>query len=169
MRNKSIILSLIITAAVASAVSAQQTVPQVREPKAAVLNGTWITTVTPPAEAGLPSFKLIFTFNADRNLIATGTAGEFPALGNPCQGTWKGTGDNEFVVTYVCLDFDGSLQNTGMDKLRGRLVIDEEKGTLRGTLGLTNFDPDGHEVFSACCASVDGVRLEAESFSEADY
>jgi len=169
MRKQSIILCIFITAAVAATASAQQTVPQLREPKAAALNGTWITTVTPPAEAGLPSFKLIFTFNADRNLIATGTAGELPALGNPCQGTWKSTGDNEFTVTYVCLDFDGSLQNTGMDKLRGRLVIDDEKGTISGTLGLTNFDPDGHEVFSACCASVAGVRLEAESFSEADY
>ena len=169
MRTRTIILAIIVMLAAASSVFAQDARGEIKEPITALLSGTWITTVTPPAEAELPSFKLIFTFNADHNLIATGTAGELPALGNPCQGTWKSSGDDAIVVTYVCLDFDGSLQNTGMDKLRGRFTIDSETRTLTGKIGLTNYDPAGNEVFSACCAAVDGARLQAETFSESEY
>lgn len=159
MRIKSILFLLVLTLAATPSVFAQ-----VKEPL--LLTGTWVTTVTPPAEAGVPAFKLIFTFSADHNLIATGTAGEYPALGNPCQGTWKPAGAGEISITYVCLDFDASLQNTGMDKLRGRLTVDHQTGTLSGRIALTNYDPAGHEVFSACCAAVDGARLEVETLAD---
>ena len=33
--------------------------------------GTWLTTVTPPAEAGVPPFTLIITLHADGNLLAS--------------------------------------------------------------------------------------------------
>jgi len=75
--------------------------------------GTWLTTVTPPAEAGAPPFTLLLTLHADGNLLASGTAGEFPALGNPCHGTWVAKG-NEIQASYVCLDFDDGSGQTSV-------------------------------------------------------
>ena len=123
--------------------------------------GTWLTTVTPPAEAGVPPFTLIITLLGDGNLLATGTSGEFPALGNPCHGTWTGNA-GAIEASYVCLDFDGSLQQTGMDRLRATFKLDDKKG-LVGQIGLTNYDILGQMVFDACCADVAGQRIEIDS------
>jgi hypothetical protein len=123
--------------------------------------GTWLTTVTPPAEAGAPPFTLIITLHADGNLLATGTAGEFPALGNPCHGTWAGSATG-IEASYVCLDFDGSLQQTGMDRLRATFKLDEKR-QLVGQIGLTNYDMLGQIVFDACCADVAGQRVEVDT------
>ena len=162
MRITNLILTAVLTVAAASAAFGQTTV----EANAKAPTGTWLTTVTPPAEAGVPAFKLNFTFLSDRNLLASGTGGEFPALGNPCQGTWVKTGSDEITVTYICFDYDANLQYTGYDKLRGRLTFDSEQGLLTGRIGLTNYDTEGKEVFSACCADVDGTRLEVERLED---
>jgi hypothetical protein len=126
------------------------------------LTGAWTTTATPPAESGVPAFKLLFTFTADGNLLATGTGGESPALGNPCHGVWTKTGEHSFAVTYLCLDFDSSLQFTGTDKIRGALTIDKKTGKLRGQLDLTHFDTDDNLIFNACCAGLQGSSVEVE-------
>ena len=123
--------------------------------------GTWLTTVTPPAEAGVPPFTLLLTLHADGNLIASGTSGEFPALGNPCHGTWSGGGTG-IRAEYVCLDFDGSLQQTGMDRLTAMFSLDDKR-QLTGKIGLTNYDVLGQVVFDACCASVAGQRIEVDT------
>ena len=128
---------------------------------AAPLTGTWITTVTPPADAGVPPFKLIFTFNDDGTLLATGTGGIAPALGNPCHGGWKADG-GAIALTYYCLDFDSGLQYTGMDKIRGSVTLDPAQRRLEGDLDLTNYDVNGNVVFSACCATVTGSRVQVE-------
>lgn len=123
--------------------------------------GTWLTTVTPPAEAGVPPFTLLLTLSADGNLLASGTSGQFPALGNPCHGSWSGSGGLTIRATYVCLDFDGSLQQTGMDRLTATFNLDEKR-QLAGKIGLTNYDVLGQEVFDACCATVAGQRIEID-------
>ncbi len=129
------------------------------------LPGTWLTTVTPPPESGVPPFTLLFTFTSDHNLLATGTAGDFPALGNPCHGSWSlGSTDGEYALTYLCLDFDGNLQFTGMDRIVARLTV--EGSDVSGRLRLTNYDPTGAETFSACCAGLTGSKLEVESLDE---
>ena len=162
MLAKRFIWILMTTAALAAVAFAQSGSSDVKAEKPPVLTGTWVTTVTPPADSGAPAFKLIFTFTDDGNLIATGTGGEFPALGNPCQGVWAGAGRNGFRVTYLCLDFDSSLQPTGMDKIRGSLTLDTAQGSLAGRLDLTNYDLNGNETFTACCAAVTGTRLQLE-------
>jgi hypothetical protein len=151
--NRWISLIIVFLATTATAFAAQP-----------ALTGTWLTTVTPPAESGVPPFQLVFTFGADGTLLATGTSGELPALGNPCHGVWDLAGPARARVTYVCFDFDGSLQNTGRDKIRGS--FDLTTSTLRGRLDLTNFDPQGNQVFSACCATVEGTRLEVEELQD---
>lgn len=158
-------IQAVVVAAVLAVAVLAQTGPDEAKPKekkAPTLTGTWVSTVTPPPESGVPAFKLIFTFGEDGNLIATGTGGQLPALGNPCQGVWAKAAGGGFRVTYLCLDFDQSLQPTGMDKIRGSLVLDESRGQFSGRLDLTNYDPLGNETFSACCAAVEGRRLELE-------
>src|SRR5436305_6007378 len=122
--------------------------------------GTWLTTVTPPAEAGVPPFTLLLTLDADGNLLASGTSGEFPALGNPCHGSWSGNATG-IRASYVCLDFDGTLQQTGMDRLTAAFNLDAKRG-LGGKIGLANFDVLGQLVFDACCAAVEGQRIEVD-------
>lgn len=153
---------LIITTALTVAAVAQSNSDEAKVKKPQTLTGTWVSTVTPPPDAGVPPFKLIFTFTEDGNLIATGTGGQSPALGNPCQGVWAKTNKGEIRLTYLCLDFDSSLQPTGMDKIRGSLSLDDTQNQLTGRLDLTNFDLDGNETFSACCATVEGKRLQLE-------
>ena len=159
--NRKIGLSLAIISLITAAALAQPATTA-----AQTLTGTWVTTVTPPVESGVPAFKLIFTFNADGNLLATGTGGEFPALGNPCHGVWdRGARANQYDATYVCFDYDGALQFVGNDKLRARFVLDD-KQRLTGRIDLTNFDPDGNLVFNACCADVAGSKLELDRLVE---
>lgn len=122
--------------------------------------GTWLTTVTPPAEAGVPPFTLLLTLHADGNLLASGTSGEFPALGNPCHGSWSGNATG-IRASYVCLDFDGTLQQTGMDRLTAAFNLDAKRG-LVGKIGLASFDVLGQLVFDACCAAVEGQRIEVD-------
>jgi hypothetical protein len=122
--------------------------------------GTWLTTVTPPAEAGVPPFTLLLTLHADGNLLASGTSGEFPALGNPCHGSWSGSAAG-VRASYVCLDFDGSLQQTGMDRLNAMFNLDEKRG-LTGKIGLANYDVLGQLVFDACCATIAGQKIEVD-------
>ena len=151
MINRSRILYLLFSLVVAAGAFA-----------APSLTGTWITTVTPPPDAGVPAFKLIFTFNEDGTLIATGNGGGLaPALGNPCQGGWRADA-NGIAITYYCLDFDSGLQYTGMDKIRGSVTIDASQRKLEGDLDLTNYDVNGDEVFSACCATVAGAKVPIE-------
>ena len=160
--KRKIVIVLLVTFVIATAAFAAT--PNGQKPEKGLV-GTWVTTVAPPPEAEVPPFKLIFSFLADHNLIATGAGGEFPALGNPCLGTWAKSGETEYTITYVCLDFDAKLQLTGMDKLTGRVTPDDS-GSLNGSIALTNFDADGQEVFTACCANVGGERLEVESFAK---
>ena len=122
--------------------------------------GTWLTTVTPPAEAGVPPFTLLLTLDADGNLLASGTSGELPALGNPCHGSWSGNATG-IRASYVCLDFDGTLQQSGMDRLTAAFNLDAKRG-LVGKIGLANFDVLGQLVFDACCAAVEGQRIEVD-------
>jgi len=134
----------------------------VKQEKAQDLTGAWKTTITPPPESGAPPFKLLFTFTEDGNLLATGTAGDFPALGNPCHGVWTKTGERTFALTYLCLDFDSSLQFTGSDKIRGTVTINRTTGQLSGRLDLTHFDTSDNLIFNGCCAAVKGTRLQIE-------
>ncbi|HEV2718996.1 MAG TPA: hypothetical protein VG323_03180 [Thermoanaerobaculia bacterium] len=122
--------------------------------------GTWLTTVTPPAEAGVPPFTLLLTLHGDGTLLASGTSGDFPALGNPCHGSWSGSGAS-VQAAYICLDFDGSLQQTGMDRPAAVFNLDEKR-QLAGKIGLTNYDVLGQRVFDACCATVAGQRIEID-------
>lgn len=161
MNVKRALIAICITLFAAAAVFAQ-TPDTDSLSTAARFTGTWMTTITPPPEAGAPPFRLLMTFFIDRNLIATGVGGELPALGNPCQGKWAKRGEATVDVTYICFDFDASLHTTGMDKLSGDLAVDPSTGVLTGSIALTNYDPEGHEIFSACCASIEGTRVEVE-------
>jgi hypothetical protein len=163
MKSK-IVVVLLVTFVTAAAAFAATPINGQKPERGLV--GTWVTTVAPPPEAEAPPFKLILSFLSDHNLIATGAGGEFPALGNPCLGTWARNNDNEYTITYVCLDFDANLQLTGMDKLTGKVTPNDIGGTLSGSIALTNFDAGGQEVFSACCANVGGERLEVEDFAK---
>ncbi|OLE54709.1 MAG: hypothetical protein AUG51_07070 [Acidobacteria bacterium 13_1_20CM_3_53_8] len=156
------ILWIVIATALLAGISLAQSGTDVKQKKSPDLTGTWTTTITPPSESGAPPFKLLFTFTGDGNLLATGTAGDFPALGNPCHGVWTRTGDHTFALTYLCLDFDSSLQFTGSDKIRGTLNIDNATGQLSGRLDLTHFDTNNNLIFNGCCATAQGTRLQIE-------
>src|ERR1051326_3871610 len=95
--------------------------------------GTWLTTVTPPAEAGVPPFTLLLALHADGTPHSRRPSGESPAMGTPCLGAWSGSA-NAIEAAYICLDFDGSLQQTGMDRLRATFKLDEKR-QLAGQIG----------------------------------
>ena len=166
------LLFITIGGALLAGIAFAQARLEVRSEKGPRLTGGWTTTATPPPESGAPSFKLLFTFTGDGNLLATGTGGDSPALGNPCHGVWTktrgssiGGQDREasvFAVTYVCLDFDSTLQFTGSDKIRGTVTINPNTGQLSGQLDLTHFDSSDNLIFSACCASLQGSRIQVE-------
>ena len=153
---------IMAAAALLVGVALAQTGADVKQEKSQNLTGAWKTTITPPPESGAPPFKLLVTFNEDGNLLATGTAGDFPALGNPCHGVWAKTGDRTFALTYLCLDFDSTLQSTGSDKIRGTLTINRTTGQLSGRLDLTHFDTSDNLIFNGCCATLKGTRLQVE-------
>jgi hypothetical protein len=154
------LMAMIILAAISLAQSGMEV--GIKQKKSQELTGTWATTVTPPPESGASSFKLNFTFTEDGNLLAAGTGGDFPALGNPCQGSWARTSKGEYALTYLCFDFDGGLQFTGTDKIRGAITIDRTTGQLSGRLDLTHFDTNGNLDFNGCCATVQGARVQIE-------
>jgi hypothetical protein len=153
---------VMIAAVLLAGIALAQTGADVKQEKSQDLTGAWKTAITPPPESGVPPFKLLFTFTEDGNLLATGTAGDFPALGNPCHGVWTRTGDRTFALTYLCFDSDASLQFTGTDKIRGTVTINRTTGQLSGRLDLTHFDTSDNLIFNSCCATVKGSRLQIE-------
>ena len=49
-----------------------------------------------------------------------------------------------------------------MDRLRATFKLDEKR-QLVGQIGLTNYDVLGQIVFDACCAGVEGERIEIDT------
>ena len=49
-----------------------------------------------------------------------------------------------------------------MDRLRATFKLDEKR-QLVGQIGLTNYDVLGQIVFDACCAGVEGQRIEVDT------
>jgi hypothetical protein len=123
------------------------------------LAGTWLTKITPPPE-GPPAFAGIFSFASGGSLVATQAGGEFPALGNPQLGLWSRAagGKGQFTITYYGQDFDDQFQLTDTYRVRGTVKLDSAGNSFSGQVDITVYDLDGNEVFSDCCAMIEGTR-----------
>lgn len=131
--------------------------------------GAWATRVTPPADSGEPSFPGCFTFTSDGNLIATQAGGAFPALGNPQLGLWEKTGSRQFTFTYFLQEFDDHLQLVDTAEVHALITLGPNGDQFTGSLDFSVFDLDGNLLFSGCCATIEGKRLELKAPNLNDY
>ena len=126
------------------------------------LVGTWATRITPPPASGVPAFPGFFTFTADGNLVATQSGGEFPALGNPQIGLWEYAGGTQFTITYFLQDFDAQFQQVASEEEHATVTVNAAGDQFTGVVDINVYDLDGHLLFSDCCATFEGKRLNAK-------
>jgi hypothetical protein len=132
-------------------------------PKKTLLVGSWATKITPPAASGVPAFPGFFTFDSDGNLVATQSGGEFPALGNPQIGLWEYGGGTQFTITYFVQDFDDHFQQVGSEEEHATVTVDGSGDHFTGIVDINVFDLDGNLLFSDCCATFEGRRLNVRA------
>lgn len=127
------------------------------------IGGTWATKVTPPPDSGEAAFPGCYTFTSDGNLIATQAGGAVPALGNPQLGLWEKTGSRQFTFTYFLQEFDDHFQLVDSVEVHALVTLGPNGDQFTGSLDFSVFDLDGTLLFSGCCATIEGKRLELKA------
>lgn len=135
-------------------------------PTPKTLVGSWVETVTFPAEVGRPPIESLVTFNAEGTMTcsdqgAVTTAGEMPAVFTSCHGVWRHLQGHTFAYTSLELISDLSGNPVGHLKVRGVYSVassgTEYTGVSLAEITLT----DGTVVFSSEVANA-GKRIELE-------
>lgn len=161
MNAKKLLLTLVVTALMATMVCAQLSENSV-SPKAKKLKdpmGAWTTVITPPDG---PQFSSIMSFFADGNLVETANGGNPPALGNPGLGIWAKKGDREFAWTFLTYDYDANLQFIDTAKVQADISLSNSGDEFSARVQVTVLSPDGSVIFSGDGGTVQGTRVKLE-------
>lgn len=129
------------------------------------LVGSWVETVTFPAEVGRPPLKSLVTFHPDGTMTcsdqgAVTTTGEMPGVFTSCHGVWRHLKGRTFAYTSIELISDLSGNPIGQLKVRGVYSVpsgNEYEGVSLAEIILE----DGTVVFSSDVANA-GKRIELE-------
>jgi hypothetical protein len=115
------------------------------------LVGSWLETVTFPAETGRPPVKSLVSFHADGTMVASDQGGvtlEPPSVFSSGHGVWtplkKRT--SAYSVLYMISDLNGNL--VGYLKVRGVFTVSQSGNEYNGTSFAQVLDTDGNILFS---------------------
>ena len=137
---------------------------QAPNPKGLV--GSWVETVTFPAEVGRPPLESLSTFHADGTMTcsdqgAVTTVGEMPGVFTSCHGVWRHLHDRTFAYTSMELISDLSGNLVGHLKVRGVYGVAPSGTEYDGVSFAEIILADGTVVFSSEVANA-GKRIELE-------
>ena len=129
------------------------------------LVGSWLETVTFPAESGRPPLKSLSSFHdggtmncSDQGAVTTT---EPPTVFTSCHGAWTHLSKRTFAYTAFELMSDLSGNLVGYLKVRGVYTVSASGNGYTGTSFAQILDADGHVLFSAQVSN-SGQRILVE-------
>lgn len=134
-------------------------------PRKSALVGSWLETVTFPAETGRPPLKSLGTFHDDGTMVCSDqgsvTIGDQPGVFTSCHGVWTHLSKRLFAYTSVELisDLNGSL--VGYLKVRGVYDVSPSGDQYTGTSTAQIVDTDGNVLFAVDVTN-EGHRIQIE-------
>ena len=128
--------------------------------------GSWVETVTFPAEIGRPPIKSLVTFHDDGTMTcsdqgAVTTVGEMPSVFTSCHGVWKRLHSSTLAYTQLELISDLSGNLIGQLKVRGVYTVSASGNEYDGVSFAEIILTDGTVVFSSEVANA-GQRIQLE-------
>jgi len=128
--------------------------------------GSWIETVTFPAEVGRPPIESLVTFHADGTMTcsdqgAVTTIGEMASVFTSCHGVWKRLHGRTLAYTQVELISDLSGNLIGHLKVRGVYTVSASGNAYDGVSFAEIILTDGTVVFASEVANA-GERIQLE-------
>jgi hypothetical protein len=136
------------------------------------LEGTWLVTATFTDPAGIPPFKVLFTFMPGRSdgegtLLDTNENELTPnPVCTPDQGVWERRSAREFIATHLAFCFDETSvppgNPAGHAKVRDLIRLSKSGEEFDFSQYIEGFDQNGNTVFTGHVTG-HGVRVHAEA------
>jgi len=146
---KSVLLSLLIAAAVAGCAS-----PAPIGETGRGLIGAWIVTASRPAGVG----KNLLTFSSDGTFFRSGDT--HPVLSGG-HGAWKRVGNGEFDATYIAFRFDQDRKWIGSTTTRIHIVPGPGDNEFKGVAKVSTRDLQDKEIGTSDVL-LEGKRIQVE-------
>jgi hypothetical protein len=131
-------------------------------PPKKALAGSWVETVTFPAEFGRPPGRAVGTFHGDGTLVFNGSVTlDPPTAFSTFHGVWRYLEKSTFAYTGVHLMTDLSDNLVGYVKVRGTYVVSPSGNEYTGTSVAEVLDSGGNVLFSVGVTNT-GTRIQLE-------
>jgi hypothetical protein len=125
-------------------------------PARQTLKGAWNVTID--FQGVIPTCSAPSLMTRDGGVIANACA----ANESPGYGQWVRTGNNEFAVTFVGLEYGPGGGANGSYKVRAKVSIGNDSQEFIGPFQTDMFDLDGNLIFTVT-GTVTGRRVVVES------
>jgi hypothetical protein len=128
------------------------------------LIGSWVETVTFPAESGRPPLKSLSSFHADHTMVCSDQGAvttDPPSVFTSCHGVWAHLEKRTFAYTAVELISDLAGNLVGYLKVRGTYTVSPSGNEYTGTSFAQIIDIDGNVLFSVDVTNT-GQRVVVE-------
>jgi hypothetical protein len=164
---KTTLTAIALTASLSIAGSSAAQGPQAGTygtPNKKALVGSWLETVTFPAESGRPPLKSLTTFHDDETAVCSDQGSvttEPPAVYSSCHGVWTHLAQRTFAYTTFELISDLSGNLVGHLKVRGVYTVSHSGNQYQGKSLAEVFDTDGNVLYSVEVTNA-GKRIRIE-------
>lgn len=127
--------------------------------------GSWLETVTFPAESGRPPLQSLSSYHADHTAACSDQGSvtvnsDMPGVFSACHGAWKHIEKRKFVATFLELISDLSGNLVGYLRVRTLYTVAQSGDDYTGSSLAEILDTDGNVVFSVTVAN-SGKRIQA--------
>jgi hypothetical protein len=133
-------------------------------PNKKAMVGSWVETVTFPAEAGRPPLKSLVVFHDDQTLVVSDQGSvttEPPSVYSSGAGSWKHLHGRTFAYTQLELISDLAGNLVGYLDVRGVYTVSESGNEYTGNSFAQVVDPAGSVLFSVDVTNA-GKRIQVE-------
>jgi hypothetical protein len=137
---------------------------QDRSPNKKALVGSWLETVTFPAESGRPPIKSLGSFHDDGTMGCSDQGAvttEPPSVFSSCHGVWAHKQQRTFAYTSRELISDLSGNLVGYLKVLGVYTVSDSGDEYTGTSFAEIVDTDGNLLFSVSVTNT-GERIKLD-------
>jgi len=155
-------MTIALVLATATMASAQGSTGGATNEKALI--GSWIETVTFPAESGRPPLKSLGSFHADHTMVCSDQSAvttDPPSVFTSCHGAWSHLDKRTFAYTSFELISDLAGNLVGYLKVRGTYTVSQSGNDYTGTSFAQVIDTDGNVLFSVDVTNT-GQRILVE-------
>jgi hypothetical protein len=123
------------------------------------LDGSWMVSITrPDGRRG----TALLTFSPDGSLMRSG---DLHPLESPGHGAWVRTGEREFDLTYVTLQFDPERNLVGSRSANIRLTLSVGLDEFAGVARVKTMDLEDNLLTTSGEIPLQGKRLQVEPYA----